>query len=252
MPPPKDSGHIELRAIFRHTQRQMLACFAAGELFEHPGSCGAATERQWIELFNRFLPQRYQASSAFVIDADGRRSRQIDIAVYDRFYSPLLFPHESGLHIPAESVYAVFEVKQILTRQLLRDAARKAASVRRLRRTSAPIPFTGGCHPAKTLHPILPGILAARSVWSNTFHEKISTLLRQMPPEERLDLGCSLEQGSFELTQTTASPRIKFSSPDEALIFFMIRLAERLRAMGTAPAVDLMEYPRSLPDFSPK
>jgi len=58
--------------------------------------------------------------------------RQIDIAIYDRFYSPLFFHDEGQPHIPAESVDAVFEVKQTLTSKWIIDAGRKAASVRRL------------------------------------------------------------------------------------------------------------------------
>jgi len=33
------------------------------------------------------------------------------------------------------------------------------------------------------------------------------------------------------------------------LIFFVLRLLERLRAMGPAPAIDLMQYARSLQSF---
>jgi hypothetical protein len=33
---------------------------------------------------------------------------------------------------------------------------------------------------------------------------------------------------------------------DETLIFFILRLMVRLRALGTAPAADLMEYGRAL------
>jgi hypothetical protein len=124
---------------------------------------------------------------------DGHRSRQIDVAIFDRLYSPLLFPSDSGgLHIPAESVYAVFEVKQDLNQRLIRDAGRKAASVRHLRRTS---------------------------------------------------VGIALQQGAFEIP-----PRgqIRLPKPDDALVFFMFRLLERLRALGTAPAADLMDYARSL------
>jgi hypothetical protein len=47
----------------------------------------------------------------------GRRSRQIDIAIYHNLYSPLVFPHESGLHIAAQSVYAIFDKR--LTTQLI-------------------------------------------------------------------------------------------------------------------------------------
>jgi hypothetical protein len=42
---------------------------------------------------------------------------------------------------------------------------------------------------------------------------------------------------------------VRLSTPGEALIFFMIRLIERLRAYGSAPAVDLMEYGRGLESF---
>src|SRR6202034_249860 len=111
-----------------------------------------ASERPWLDLLSRYLPKRYRATSAFVIDSLGRRSRQIDIAIFDNLYSPLLFPHKSGLHTPAESIYAVFEVKPTFSKQWIRDAAEKAASVRSLHRTSLrPMP-------------ILAGILATTSV----------------------------------------------------------------------------------------
>jgi len=59
--------------------------------------------------------------------------------------------------------------------------------------------------------------------------------------QERLDLVCCLAHGTVE------SPKV--SSPEESLIFFILRLLDRLRAMGTAPAVDWQEYGRSLRSF---
>ena len=122
----------------------MLAHLDIGGSLEHPGTCGAAGELRWARLLESHLPERYRVSSAFIVDASGRRSRQIDIAIYDRFYSPLIFPFDSGFLVPAKSVYAVIEVKHALTRQHTRNAGLKIASVRRLRRTSAPVPFAGG------------------------------------------------------------------------------------------------------------
>jgi hypothetical protein len=87
------------------------------------------------------------------------RRRQIDIAIYDRFYSPLIFPYESGFPVPAESVYAIVEVKQVLTRQYMRDVGRKIGSVRRLNCTSVRVPYAGGSYPPKKPHRIL-GVLA--------------------------------------------------------------------------------------------
>src|SRR5260221_13906069 len=115
-------------------------------------------------------------AGAFVVKANARRSRQIDVAIYDNLYSPLIFPHDSGLHIAAESVYAILEVKQGLTRQLIRDAGRKAASVRYLRRTSVPVISAGGPRAAIAPGEILAGIQANQFVWQDSFHENIATV----------------------------------------------------------------------------
>jgi hypothetical protein len=84
MPREKDSGKIDLREMFLHIQNEMLTSLSVRKLLEHPTVCGAATEHHWIDLFNRYLPERYRASSAFIVDAGGNGSRQIDIAIYDR------------------------------------------------------------------------------------------------------------------------------------------------------------------------
>jgi hypothetical protein len=128
--------------------------------------------------------------------------------------------------VPAESVYAVFEVKPTISKQWIRDAAEKAASVRALHRTT------------RNPKPILAGLLATSSVWTpSTFDPNVRRALTACP----LDIGCSLEHGAFELTRT-----VRVSSADESLIFFVLRLLERLRAMGPAPAADMMEYGRGL------
>jgi hypothetical protein len=236
---PPDSGRLDLAEVFHHAQREMLAQLAMGGLIEHGPTAGAATERHWIALFERYLPKRYRASSAFVIDSRGSRSRQIDIAIYDHFYSPLLFPQESAVHIPAESVYAVFEVKPSMSRPLVRDAAAKIASVRALHGTSATLISAGKRCAAARPSPILGGLLAATSVWGETtFAANITRCVVGHKGQERLDLVCCLEHGTLEYP--------KVSSPDESLIFLILRLLERLRAMGTAPAVDWQQYGRSL------
>lgn len=248
----KDSGRVNLHTVFSRVRQQMLAGLSVGDVFEHPTAAGAATEQQWIQLFNQYLPQRYRATSAFIVDADGRRSRQIDIAVYDHFYAPLLFHHESGLHIPAESVYAVFEVKTTLTAKWLADAARKVASVRRLRRTSAPVLSAGSLRPPMRPPPILAGILALSAIWAKPFENRLTSILRRMPPAARLDLGCALQHGAFEVLPDASAFTVHFTSPDDSLFYFVLRLLHRLQQMGTAPALDLAQYARSLPGFPGK
>ena len=239
---PPDSARLDLAEVFHRAQREMLAQLATGGLIEHGPTAGAATERHWIALLERYLPKRYRASSAFVIDSRGNRSRQIDIAIYDQFYSPLLFPQESAVHIPAESVYAVFEVKPSMSRSLVRDAAAKVASVRALHRTSATLISAGKRHSAIRPHRILGGLLAATSVWGEaTFAANIARCVVGHKAQERLDLVCCLEHGTLEYP--------KVSCPEESLIFFVLRLLDRLRAMGTAPAVDWDRYGQRLRSF---
>jgi hypothetical protein len=241
MPRSPDSGHLNLADVFHSVQQEMLAQLAVGGFFEHPSAAGTASEHHWLDLLNRYLPQRYRAASAFIIDSEGRRSRQIDIAIFDNLYSPLLFPHKSGLHIPAESVYAVFEVKPTFSKQWLRDAAQKAASVRSLHRTSVRVMSGNTLRPPIDPSPILAGLLATTSVWNRkTFSKNLASALRSTP----LDLGCCLRHGSFEQQQ-----KLTISTPAESLIFFILRLLDRLRSQGTAPAADLMKYGRFLESF---
>ena len=245
MPRSPDSGQLDLAEVFHCVQQEMLAQLAVGGLFDHPSAAGTATERHWLDLFDRYLPKRYRSTPAFVIDSEGRRSRQIDIAIFDNLYSPLLFPHASGLHIPAESIYAVFEVKPTFSRQWIRDAGEKAASVRSLLRTSVPIIAGDKLRTPIRPRPILAGLLATGSVWTQkSFAENLRSALLAPPPANRLDLGCSLEHGSFEQAK-----KITVSVQHESLIFFILRLLDRLRAQGTAPAADQMKYGRYLESF---
>ena len=108
-----------------------------------------------------------------------------------------------------------------------------------------PPPSASSIGPARPhgprLQPILAGLLAAGSVWTpSTFAANLHSSLEATP----LDIGCCLQYGAFEQTRT-----LRISSHDESLIFFVLRLLERLRAMGPAPAIDLMQYARSLQSF---
>ncbi len=75
----------------------------------HPGTKGDASEKIWLRLFQDYLPARYQAEKAHIVDSEGTFSQQIDVVIFDRQYSPFIFNFEGEKVILAESVYAVFE-----------------------------------------------------------------------------------------------------------------------------------------------
>mgnify|MGYP001793163375 FL=1 len=73
----------------------------------------------WRELLETYLPRRYQVETAHIVDSNDVFSDQIDVVVFDRQYSPLMFHFEGQKVIPAESVYAVFESKQSINADLV-------------------------------------------------------------------------------------------------------------------------------------
>src|SRR5713226_248283 len=165
---------------------------------EHPGTKGDASQKVWLELLQTYLPQRYQAETAHVVDSKGMFSEQIDVVIFDRQYSPFIFRHQGQIIVPAESVYAVFEAKQAINLEHVVYAKKKVASVRRLHRTSLPIPHAGGTYAAKPLIHIYGGVLTFESDWNPALGQPLLTSLNNNDVEHgRLDLGCIAAHGLF-------------------------------------------------------
>lgn len=211
--------------------------------FGHPVSKGDASEKVWLQLLQTYLPQRYQAATAHVVDSNGMFSEQIDVVVFDRQYSPFIFHYEEQTIIPAESVYAVFEAKQAINAAQIAYAQGKVASVRRLHRTSLPIPYAEGTYPAKPLIPILGGLLTFESAWNPAFAPPLEKALADGDEGGRLHLGCVAAHGHFFLNQSGAYEFITEGKPATAFLF---RLISQLQFSGTVPMIDVQAYARWL------
>ncbi|MBB4041632.1 hypothetical protein GGR34_003310 [Microvirga flocculans] len=209
----------------------------------HSPSKGAASEAVWLELLQTYLPERYRADTAFVVDSEGAFSEQIDVVVYDRQYSPFIFKFEGQKVIPAESVYAVFEAKQSVNAAQVGYAQDKAASVRRLHRTSLPIPHAGGVYPPKPLPHILAGLLTLESDWKPAFGQPLADALDGVDAAGRLDLGCVAAHGHYAFD---ASARYSFVPEGRPATAFLFELIARLQASATVPMVDIRAYARWL------
>jgi hypothetical protein len=187
-----------------------------------------------------YLPKRYQAATAHVVDSKGVFSDQIDVVVFDRRYSPFIFHYQGQTIIPAESGYAVFEAKQAINAAQVEYAQKKAASVRRLHRTSLPIPHAGGTYPAKPLIPILGGILTFESDWTPAFGQSFGDVLSADRGNSRLDLGCIAGHGYFSRNaQTGAYETFPGGKPATAFLF---KLIAQLQFSGTVPMIDVQAY----------
>ncbi len=237
-----------IQYLFTALQKKMQSELEGARLvLEHPTTLGDSCELKWIDWLKKYLPKRYCADKAQVIDSNGNLSQQIDIVIYDRQYTPFVFNDSGAVYIPAESVYAVFEVKQTLNKEYLIYAGKKVESVRNLHRTSASIIHAGGNFEPVKPKPIIGGILTYDCEWTNGLNDTFVANLKTLQNNQILNLGCSLMAGAFYINKST--DKLQISSADESLIYFFLKLLMELQRIGTVPAIDINEYGKFLTNF---
>lgn len=258
---------IDLRNLFHGLQEQMLTSLNVNRMFiEHPGSKGDATEQHWIEFLRAYLPERYKVDKAIVIDSTGNVSEQMDVVIYDAIYTPFIFKQDGFMYIPAESVYAVFEVKQDV-KGYIGYAAKKIESVRKLKRTSISMVASGITKPARPLTKIIGGILTTTSSYKE--NGRVIKQLEELKGLQTLDLGCLCDAGSFYVDYKETVPKdidpitdnfkyieqvyesrevkeIEFSNKEVSLFTFFLQLVSYLKSIGTVAAIDINEYLKAI------
>lgn len=240
-----EENKVDLAGLFRSRQKATEAAQQLNrEYAVHQGTKGEATETSWIQLLREYLPNRYAIERAMVVDSNGETSQQIDIVIFDRQYTPFVINYEGLVYIPAESVYAVFEVKQDISKEHIKYASNKLQSVRRLQRTSATIVnYTGQKH-KKELFEIPAGILTLSSSWKpglgDSFEEAIKNSWEN--EHERIHLGCVLSEGGFRVVKEEDEFLIEKSDREASLMYFLMSLFKTLQPLGTVPAVDMNKY----------
>lgn len=210
---------------------------AVRSTFAHPGTLGDASEAIWLDVLQTYLPNRYSVAGAHVVDSKGVFSQQLDVVIFDRQYTPFMFKFAGKLIVPAESVYAVFEAKQSVDVKQIKYATDKIASVRALHRTSMPIPSVGRDLGAKTLLPILGGLLTLESEWKPPLGQPMRDALESSSPGA-LDIGCIAAHGMFWKSEKGYDLVIG-GKPATAFLFELI---SRLQAMATVPMIDMSAY----------
>lgn len=262
--------------LFSGLQSQMNAQLNTNrEFITHPGSKGDALENAWIEWLRKYLPNRYSVDKAIVIDHKGNTSHQIDIVIYDNWYTPFIFSQNGFHYIPAEGVYAVFEVKPDLNGSVKNEktgknqtyieyAGDKIESVRKLKRTSTSMINSGIPSKPRALTKIIGGILTS----TNTI-KKNSTIekhLKSLTGLKSIDFGCIADYGSFVIEyegeedtkldkveefdkryldyyNTRTFKDVNYSKKENSLVTFFMQLTRYLQqAIGTVPAINLQSY----------
>lgn len=236
-----------LERLFNGLQEELRSSLGADRMaVDHPGLKGDASETHWREMLGRHLPRRYRVAQGIVVDSAGGQSEQIDIIVHDAHYCPLFRDQAGTSFVPAESVYAVLEAKQVLNAGYLYAAAKKALSVRRLTRTTGPIVDRGVQRDPRPLSAILSGIVCLEVDWTDGLGESFRGQLARHVGDSALDLGCALSDGAFEVAEGAYPDTVKVTSSDQALVAFFMSLVRRLQALGTVPVIEWEKYERAI------
>ncbi len=229
---------INLSKLFHGLQDEMHATLGILEI-SHPTAKGDFCELNWLKFFQEKLPKRYQAEKAFVVDSKGCISDGIDIVIFDNHFSPFLLNKNGVKYIPAESVYAVFEVKQDLSASNLQYAMVKARSVRNLHRTTMPINNAGKTQAPKVPQHIFAGILTSRISWTKNPEKQLEKKLNISDEKSRLDIGCSIEGISFYKEDGKI---VIYNNKKNILVTFFLQLLHALQGVGTVPAMEVLAY----------
>lgn len=269
------SNKIRIAELFKGLQNQMISQLSTNRQFiTHPGSKGDALENAWIEWLRTYLPNRYSVDKAIVIDHKGNTSHQIDIVIYDNWFTPFIFTQNGFHYIPAEGVYAVFEVKPDISDKSdgvtnIEYAAKKIESVRKLERTTTSIISVGQKQDARGLTKIVGGILTSTKSGSKNNNDTLIKHLKEQTEFKSLDFGCIADHGSFYIDYENEEDfsindfdkrysdyylkrefkEVVFSKPENSLVTFFMQLTRYLQqAIGTVAAIDLNAYAKSI-DF---
>ncbi len=265
---------IDIGDLFLGLQKQMEANLNTNRRsINHPGTKGDSFEDVWIKWLRKYLPNRYGIDKAIIVDSYGNLSEQIDLVIYDVQYTPFILKQNKNKYVPAEGVYAVFEVKPDLKGSVHKDegaisfieyAGRKIESVRKLHRTSTTIIDRGELRPARSLTKIIGGILAIENSYKRPTAEKH---LKTLTGFKSIDMGCIVENGGFYVDykgeeDTTIADvnkrildyyekrifqKIVFNEKEKSLVAFFLQLSRYLQqSIGTVAAIDFNTYAKNL------
>lgn len=221
---------INIQKLFTALDEEMrLKLSSKIDEIYHPTAKGDEAELNWIGLLRTYLPERYTVDSGFVVDHKGNISEQIDIIIYDRHFTPFIFRGENVVYIPAEGVYSVLEVKPHFDKKNYEYAIKKLKSVKALKRTSAFFTHIKG-KDKKDLFDVIGGILTKENKGKKCFNGIEGT--------SELSFILSLDCGIKVINGATVEKQDK----EPVLAFFLLKLIEKLRVLGSVPALEVDKY----------
>ncbi|SCL40121.1 DUF6602 domain-containing protein [Micromonospora aurantiaca (nom. illeg.)] len=251
-------------------------------LIGHAGEQGRENEQSLVSLMERLLPRSLGVGTGVVIDADGNRSKQSDIIIFDLNNQPTIMAQTNQMLFPVENTFMVIEVKTTLNDDEVEDCAQKKASLNKLnpRGTGLPSFCVVAYHAQAATAPITVKLLRAieeeqrpdllcvisgallagrpeilTGAGDSTYPAGIAALHRRSQDGTRLsnnwDTLVAGESGSFVLRDGVRHPVTRkgrsnadrlVAEPGRALLNFCSMMLTILAAKGAIPEPSLRHY----------
>lgn len=172
----------------------------------HAGETGTLIEKLIRSELQKVLPEKVAVADGFVVDADGRASKQMDIILYDKLNTPRIFSSDGAQMFPVETTYAAGEIKTRLDTSTLRDTYEKCSSYKSLVRKAYFGPnqprffLFGKCY--ENWQSIF-FCIAVESISAESLRDKSAEIVKEknLAYNNRVDTICSLD-GNFLLNLT--------------------------------------------------
>ena len=262
----------EMRTRFRAESEALRARIeAARPGGRHAHEKGMRVEEEVIRFLQDVLPPRFGVARGEIMDSRGHVSRQCDVVIYDALHTPRLQRATCTLLVPAESVYAVIEMKPKLSGRALPQAVEIVRSAKALDRSAIVTHHQG--HERVFAGPAAnPPIFGA--VLSTHMHRagerlapQLIRLHRKIPREQWVDCVCVL--GDTLVYHFQLDPKGRgivdwvpsvlcedsrlgyYESGEDTLLLFVLFLLWQLNAKSLWPP-DLIQYASGLKFRGPR
>lgn len=120
------------KSILTRAEKELELASEKAKDFEHNGIRGDERAAALSDFLRAHLPVTMAVGKGEAIDCKDNRTGQLDIIIYDKSASAPISTGEENLLIPAEALYAVIEVKSILSQDEINKSVIAAQKVRNL------------------------------------------------------------------------------------------------------------------------
>jgi len=226
----------------------------------HALSTGEARESTLKELLRQYLPGKLGVDKGIIVSSDGQVSKQIDIVIYDKLNTPLLYCAENLRLFPVEGVYATISVKSKLDSSTLEESVENIRSVKKLSKKAfieqkGVIIYTTNLYGKELPYfPIIGFTFAYSAIGPKTLKDKLEQLDDAGNPENNIDTICVLNNfvitnqsadGKIIVTKEPNSKRVFIKSESNSLLLFYLLMMHVLPQSWMVP-IKMTEYAQNI------